>query len=347
MGASLSTDATMRAVELPAKGAPLRMTSRPVPRPGAGEVRVRVEACGICGSDLFLQDGGFGVRLPVVPGHEAAGVVDELGPGVAELEVGDRVAVYYITTPPGDPWAADGVPNRSPYVQRMGVDLDGAFAEYVLRPAEALVRPPHDVEPIALAVLTDAVATPLHALRRIARVEPGETVVVIGIGGIGSNAVQLASALGAKAIAVSRSAEKLELAARLGAAECVVVDGTELGRVREATEGEGAHVVLQCADAPAAYELALAMGGPGGRVVLVGSTSEPFRVWPMPVIWRELAILGSRGFVPADIAEAIDLYEAGRIVVDHLVRSVRPLEEANAALDDLRSGRVLRSVLVP
>jgi S-(hydroxymethyl)glutathione dehydrogenase / alcohol dehydrogenase len=89
------------------------------------------------------------------------------------------------------------------------------------------------------------------------------------------------------------------------------------------------------------------MGGPGGRVVLVGSTSEPFRVWPMPVIWRELAILGSRGFVPADIAEAIDLYEAGRIVVDHLVRSVRPLEEANAALDDLRSGRVLRSVLVP
>lgn len=347
MEASLSTDATMRAVELPAQGAPLRMTRRPVPQPRAGEVRVRVEACGVCGSDLFLQDGGFGARLPVVPGHEAAGTVEELGPGVDSATVGERVALYYITTPPDDPWAAAGVPNRSPHVERMGVDVDGAFAEYVLRPVEALVRPPADVDPVALAVLTDAVATPLHALKRIARVEAGEIVVVIGIGGIGSNAVQLANAYGATVIAVSRSAEKLALASRLGATECVAADGTELDRVREATGPDGAHVVLQCADAPEAYELALAVAGPGGRVVLVGSTSEPFRVWPMPVIWRELAILGSRGFVPGDISEAIDLYASGRIVVDHLVRSVRPLEDANAALDDLRSGRVLRSVLTP
>jgi D-arabinose 1-dehydrogenase-like Zn-dependent alcohol dehydrogenase len=302
----------------------------------------------VCGSDLFLQDGGFEAPLPVVPGHEAAGVVDELGPGVDAVNVGDRVALYYITTPPGDRWAAAGVPNRSPHVRRMGVDVDGAFAEFVLRPVEALVRPPEDVEAVALAVLTDAVATPLHALKRVARVRPGETVVVIGVGGIGSNAVQLAKALGARVIAVSRSAEKLDLAARLGAVECVAaVGGAEVGRVRGLTGGEGADVVVQCADSPEAYELAIGMAGPGGRIAVVGSTSEPFRVWPMPVIWRELAILGSRGFVPEDIEEAIALYLSGRIVVDHLVRSVRPLEEANAALDDLRSGRVLRSVLVP
>nr|MBA3959495.1 alcohol dehydrogenase catalytic domain-containing protein [Chloroflexota bacterium] len=95
------TNGTMRAVELPAIGAPLRLTRRPIPEPGTGEVRVRLEACGVCGSDVFLQKGGFGdaVSLPVIPGHEAAGVVDALGDGVTEVAVGDQVALYYITTP--------------------------------------------------------------------------------------------------------------------------------------------------------------------------------------------------------------------------------------------------------
>ena len=189
--------ATMRVVELPAIGEPLHLASRPIPEPGPGEVRVRVEACGMCGSDVFLQKGGFGagVALPVVPGHEAAGVVDALGAGVTGLAEGDQVALYYITTPPGDPWAARGRPNISPDVQRMGVDIDGAFAEYVLRPTAALIRPRAPVPPVVLAVLTDAVATPLHGLKRVARLQPGETLVVLGVGGLGSNAVQLGKAM--------------------------------------------------------------------------------------------------------------------------------------------------------
>ena len=162
-------DGTMRVAELPAVGAPLRIASRPLPEPGPGEVRVRVEACGVCGSDVFLQKGGFGdkVALPIVPGHEAAGVVDALGDGVEGFAVGDQVALYYITTPPDDPWAARGRPNISPHVTRMGVDVDGAFAEYVLRPPEALIVPRAPVPPTVLAVLTDAVATPLHGLKRV------------------------------------------------------------------------------------------------------------------------------------------------------------------------------------
>jgi 2-desacetyl-2-hydroxyethyl bacteriochlorophyllide A dehydrogenase len=340
--------ATMDTMTLPAVGARLVAERRPIPEPGPGEVRVRVEACGVCGSDIFLQKGGFGVPLPVVPGHEAAGVIDGLGTDVDGWRVGERVALYYISTPPGDRWAAAGYPNRSPDVRRMGVDVDGAFAEYVLRPIGSLVRPGGDVDPKVLAVLTDAVGTPLHALKRVGRVQAGETVVVLGVGGIGSSAVSLAKAFGCRVIAVTRSAAKQELARSLGADEVVpAADVDVVAAVRALTDGVGPEVVVQCVGSAAQDEQAIAMAGPGGRVVLVGSSTEPMRVRAVDIFWRELQILGSRGFVPADIADAIELHREGRIAIDHLLEHVRPLAEANAALDDLREGRVVRTVLVP
>lgn len=340
--------ATMRVVELPGVGQPVRAARRPRPEPGPGEARVRVQACGVCGSDLFLQKGGFGdkVAFPMVPGHEAAGVVDAIGPGVTAVAQGDQVALYYITTPPGDPWAAAGRPNISPHVVRMGVDVDGAFAEYVIRPVEALVRPPAPLPPAVLAVLTDAVATPLHGLKRVAKLQPGETLVVMGVGGLGSNAVQLGKAYGARVIAVTRSQAKLDLARQLGADETVPAEaGDPVAAVKALTGGYGPEVVIQCVGSAAVDEQAIAMGGPGGRVVLIGSSLDPFRVRAVDIFWRELAVLGSRGFVPDDIREAIDLYLDGTLKVDHLVERVRPLDEANEALEDLRAGRVLRSVL--
>ncbi len=342
----------MRAVELQAVGAPLRLVSRPVPEPGPGEVRVRVEACGVCGSDVFLQKGGFGasVNYPVIPGHEAAGVVDALGDGVDDVGVGAQVALYYITTPPGDPWAARGRPNISPNVKRMGVDVDGAFAEYVLRPPAALIVPRAPVPPQVLAVLTDAVATPLHGLKRVAHLQAGETLVVLGVGGLGSNAVQLGKAMGARVIAVTRSEAKLRLARDLGADETVAADaeaGDPVAAVRALSGGYGADVVIQCVGSAAVDEQAIAMGGPGGRVVLIGSSLDHFRARAVDIFWRELSVLGSRGFIPDDIRDAIDLYLDGTIKVDHLVETVRPLDEANAALEDLKAGRVFRSLLVP
>lgn len=340
----------MRVMELPRVGAALRVSERAIPEPGPGEVRVRVEACGVCGSDHFLQEGGFGasVKLPVVPGHEAAGRIDALGPGVTGWAVGDQAALYYITTPRDDLWAAARRPNISPHVTRMGVDIDGAFAEYVIRPVAALVRPRSPVPPEVLAVLTDAVATPLHGLKRIARIQPGESLVVLGVGGLGSNAVQLGRILGARVIAVTRSAAKQALARRLGADEVVpAADVDPVAAVRGMTGGVGADVVLQLAADARADEQAIAIAGPGGRVVLIGAALEPFSVRAAEIFWRELAVLGSRGFVPDDIGDAIDLYLSGQLEVGHLVDRVRPLEEANEALDDLVAGRVLRSVLVP
>jgi len=140
------------------------MERRPIPAPGPGEVLVRIEACGVCGSDVFLLDGGFGSdRLPVVPGHEACGRVEELGDDVTGLVVGDQVALYYISNDPASTYVRSGRPNLGPGVRRMGVDLDGAFADYVVRPASTLIRPPAPVEPASLAVLTDAVAQEARA----------------------------------------------------------------------------------------------------------------------------------------------------------------------------------------
>jgi threonine dehydrogenase-like Zn-dependent dehydrogenase len=154
--------------------------------------------------------------------------------------------------------------------------------------------------------------------------------------------------MGTRVIAVTRSAAKLELARRLGADEIVpALEGDPVAAVRALTGGHGADVVVQCVGSARQDEQAIAMGGPGGRVVLIGSSLEPFSVRAVDIFWRELAVLGSRGYVPDDIRDAIDLYLAGELRTDHLVETVRPLEQANEALDDLRQGRVFRSVLTP
>ena len=324
--------------------------------PGPGEVRVRIQACGVCGSDLFLQDGGFSLdtsgapaldRFPVVPGHEAAGVVDLIGEGVTGLEPGRQVAIYYLDPEPGGYWVKRGLANLDPNARRMGVDIDGAFAEFVVRPAHTLIPTSQPMNPAALAVLTDAVATPYHALATRGRLTPGETLVVLGIGGLGSNAVQLGRHLGARVIAVSRSEAKLELARRLGAHETVLAGADMRNRIRELTGLAGPDVVIQCAGSGALDKEAIALAGRGGRVLLVGASREPFNALAIDLIWREISILACARFTIGEINDVIGLYLDGAITVDHMLGAIRPLEEANEALADLRAGTVLRSVLIP
>lgn len=247
------------------------------------------------------------------------------------------MAIYYIENDSDAPR-----PNIGPGVRRMGVDVDGAFAEYVVRPERTLIRPAGHVDPATLAVLTDAVATAYHSLLRVGRLAASETVAVLGIGGIGSNAVQVAKAVGARVVAVSRSQEKRDLALRLGADEAVTLE-----HAPQAIGGHGADVVLQCATSAAMDEAAIALAGYAGRVVFVATTPQPFSTYASTLVWRELTLLGSRAFTIADIEAVIDLYLRGVISTDHLTSVQRPLEQANEALDDLRAGRVLRSVLTP
>lgn len=322
----------------------LEAVQRPVVAPRPGEALVQVQACGVCGSDVFLHEGGFGEgSLPVVPGHEAAGVVIAVGAPADEPLIGQQVALYYIESPDSR-WSRSGHENMGPGIQRMGVDVDGAFAEYVTRPVGSLIRVDPPLDPAVVAVATDALATPYHALTAIAGLRQGETLAVVGLGGIGSNAVQIGRHLGARVVAVGRSAAKLEQARSLGA-EVLVSSADGATAVRDAAGGQ-IDVVLQCVGENTDMDrLAIDIAGYRARVVFVGVARESFEVNATELIWRELALLGSRGFTRRDIAEVLALVRSGALVTDHLTAHRRPLIEADAALDDLRAGRVLRTVL--
>jgi len=324
--------------------APLRVERRPVPEPSAGQALVRVDACGVCGSDLFLHEGGFGAsKLPVVPGHEAAGRVVAVGDASDAPLVGHQVALYYIDAPQDSRWAVSGHANVGPLVQRMGVDVDGALADYVVRPVSSLVVVDPPMDPAAVAVATDALATPWHALVSVAQVLPGECVAVIGLGGVGSNAVQIAKHLGTRVIAVGRGPAKLALAARLGA-DALVRSADGAAAVVQAGLGQ-IDVVVQCTSDAGMDRLALDVAGYRGRVVLVGASLSAFSLTATELIWRELSVLGSRGHIKQDIDAVLGLVRTDALTTTHLTERQRPLHEAAAALEDLRQHRVLRTVL--
>ena len=331
---------------MPGVGERLRIVQLAIPEPRPGDALIQIEACGVCGSDLFLHKGGFGVdKLPVIPGHEAAGRVRAVGSHEDEWLIGKQVALYYINAPRNSSWVRGGHENIGPEIERMGVDIDGAFADYVVRPIYTLIPVEPEMDPAAVAVATDALATPYHALTDVAALRPGETLVVIGLGGIGSNAVQIGKLLGARVIAVGRSQAKLDQALRLGADHAIrSAEGVDsLNRIASGN----VDVVLECSGIAEMARFAIDCAGYRARVVLVGASMETFTVASTELIWRELAIMGSRGFTPQNIREVLDHIRTGRLTTDHLTNNQRPLSEANEALEDLKAGLSMRTILIP
>ena len=329
---------------LPGAHQPLVLERRLLRDPLPGEALVRIEACGVCGSDLFLRKGGFGTqKFPIVPGHEAAGRVEAVGDPHDRSLVGQQVALYYIDAPADSTWAHAGAVNIGPDVVRMGVDVDGAFAQYVIRPVASLVPVVQAMDPAVVAVCTDALATPYHALVAIAKVRAGERVLVIGPGGVGSNAVQIAVLLGAEVAVVGRSKAKLDQALLLGAQAALTSDhGVEA--VRDVVGGN-VDVVVECSGDPAMARFAIEVAGFRARVVMVGASTEPFSIWSGDLIWRELSVMGSRGFTPLEISAVLDLVTEGQLNTDHLTADRRSWRDAENALMDLQAGRTTRTVL--
>lgn len=347
------TPSTMKAARFYQAGEPLRIQEIPVPQPGPGQVLIKVEAVGVCGSDVHIAIEGVTPTsfAPITLGHEPSGVVEKLGPGVEGFAPGDRVSVC--------PFLVCGhcincrAGRQQVCLSRrcIGIQAQGALAEYLCVPAKNLTPLPDNVPFEQGAIITDAVATPFHALTAVGKLTIGETVAIFGCGGLGIHGVQLARLMGAsQVIAVDVRDSVLERAKEVGAdltinaarnnAAQAILDATS-GGVDLAVELVGMQVTI----ASAVESLRV-----GGRAVVAGLGPDPITTLPPTQFVRsEAALLGSYGFTISEIATLVNLCATGRLDLSGSVTEVLPLSAVNDALQTLhdKSKDIVRQVIRP
>ena len=336
----------MRASVVTAFDRPMEITERPVPEAGPGEILVRVEASGLCHTDIHAARGEWPVKPtpPFVPGHEGVGLVEQVGPGVTEHAVGDRVALPWLGWACGTcAYCVTGWETLCESQRNTGYSIDGAHAEYAVASARYAVRVPDGVDPFEAAPLTCAGVTTYKAVK-VAGVRPGERVAIFGIGGLGHLAQQYAQIFGAETVAVDVTAEKLELATSLGAAH--TVDAATTDPVERITALGGVDVAIVLAASPRVIEQAHRSLRRGGRLVLVSLPADNAITLPVfETVLKGITVLGSIVGTRADLAEVFALHAAGRTRV---VYETRKLDDINDAVDDVLAGRVAaRLVLQP
>jgi L-iditol 2-dehydrogenase len=331
----------------------LEMRDVPRPEPGPREVRVRVRACGICGSDVHGYDGSSGRRIPpLIMGHEAAGEVEAVGAEVAGFAPGDRVT-FDSTIHCGEcGFCRSGQVNLCDRRRVVGVApgeyrQDGAFAEAVVVPERIVCRVP-DAVPFEHAAMVEPLAVAVHAVRR-ARVTPGDQALVVGCGMIGLLTLQVAKAAGcARVVAVDLDPGRLEQAARLGADVTLTASDDVPARVAELTGGRGADVAFEAVGASEPIATAVAGLRKGGRLVLIGNVTPRVELDLQAVVTRELSLLGtcaSSGEYP----EALELLATGAVRLDGLMSAVVPLEAGPAWFERLyaREPGLMKVILTP
>lgn len=330
----------MKALRLSAFGQPLRIEDVPLPTPGSDDVVVEVRAAGVCHSDAHYRGGrGTVPRLPVTLGHEIAGVVVDRGARVIAPVVGTRVAVHYLVScgtcagcAHGEQFCLAG--------EMLGKDRDGGQAERVLVPARNVVPVPAEVSDEVAAIMMCSTATSLHALRK-GRLAQGETVLVLGFGGLGVSVARLATLLGASHIlVVDRVAAKLE-AARAAGAIPIDANSDITQAILAATGGIGVALAIDLAGHPPLVSAALRALAPGGRLVLVSVSQKPFEFNPYrDVLAKEREIIGCSDHTRDEIVELLSWVASGRLDLSGAISRRIPLEAdaVNAALDELEQG---------
>src|SRR5437016_9111511 len=271
--------AKMKAVQVPKAGADFEIVEREIPQPGAGQVRIHVQACGICHSDVITKEGlSPGITYPRVPGHEVAGVIDELGAGVKEWQKGQRVGVGWHGGQDGTCLACRrGDFVNCANVKICGISYDGGYQEYMVAPVEALAQMPESLDPAEAAPLMCAGITTFNALRRNGAL-PSDLVAVQGIGGLGHLGIQFARNFGYRVAAVSRGPENAALAKKLGAH--VYIDSAATNAAAELQKLGGARVILATAPSSKAMSSLVAGLGANGRMMVVGATPGAIEVAP-------------------------------------------------------------------
>ncbi len=335
--------AKMRAVQVAKANGPFQLVERDIPEPGPGQVRVKVEACGICHSDAFVKFGAYpGLELPRVPGHEIAGVIDALGADVTPWKTGDRVGVGWHG---GHCFVCDAC-RRGQFLncenaKVTGISHDGGFAEYAVVPAESLARLPEGVSAVDAGPLLCAGITTYNSLRN-SGARPGDTVAVQGIGGLGHLGVQYAARMGFRTIAVSRGSDKKPLAFELGAHE--YVDAAQGNPAEALQQLGGADVILATAPNAGAIESVVDGLTPRGTLLIVAAAPEPFKV-------SAFSLLSGRRIQGWPSGSAIDSEDTLRFSKLQGVRprtEVFPLERAEEAFTRMMENKVrFRAVLTP
>ncbi|MBW1800107.1 MAG: zinc-binding dehydrogenase, partial [Deltaproteobacteria bacterium] len=280
-----------------------------VPKIGDEEVLVRVKASCLCAADVKIRNGGLpSLKLPHIPGHEVVGEVAETGRDVENVRAGDRVVIYMYTVC-GDCYAClGGRENLCVNIVRLGLERHGGHAEYVAVPERQLLPLPDNVSYEEGAAIPDAVCTMLHAIRDQARVQLNDYVVLMGVGGLGMQGVQVARLNGGRVIAVARHQEKLDAAKDLGAEW--VFNGNDdklVDKIIEVTGGRGADVVIDLVSKQETFQTAADAVKKGGQIIVVGSFAPEITVKVGQIMFKEVEVKGSLGMKKETIIDAIDL----------------------------------------
>jgi D-arabinose 1-dehydrogenase-like Zn-dependent alcohol dehydrogenase len=325
---------TMKAAQIPKSGAEFQIVEREIPEPGAGHVRIKVQACGVCHSDSLTVEGAWpGIQYPRIPGHEVAGIIDEVGAGVSAWEKGQRVGVGW----------HGGQDNTCRECRRgdfrncqnlkiPGISYDGGYQQYMVAPIEALVSIPDSLNDVEAAPLLCAGITTYNALRNSGAF-PGDLVAIQGIGGLGHLGVQFANKFGYKVAAIGRGSENAGLAKKLGAT--VYIDSKATNAAEELQKLGGAKVVLATAPNSKAMSELINGLGPNGKLVVIGATFDPIEVAPVQLIGGSKTIQGWAAGTPADSEDTLRFAELSGV---RPMIETYPLEKAAEAYARMMSG---------
>jgi D-arabinose 1-dehydrogenase-like Zn-dependent alcohol dehydrogenase len=335
MAITTAAVATMRVAAISKPGGAFEIVEREVPNPQAGEVRIKVQACGVCHSDMLVKEGGWpGIQYPRVPGHEVVGIVDEVGAGVNTWKTGQRVGVGW----------HGGQDNTCLYCRRgdfancqnvkiAGISYDGGYQQYMIAPIEALASIPDGLSDAEAAPLLCAGITTYNALRHSGAM-PGDLVAVQGIGGLGHLGVQYANKFGYKVAAIGRGSENAALAKKLGAA--VYIDSQATKAAEELQKLGGAKVIIATAPNSKAMSELIDGLGPNGKLMVIGAGFDPIEVTPIQLIAGSKSIQGWWSGIPTDSEDTLRFSELTGV---RPMIETYPLERAAEAYERMMSGK--------